>query len=653
MANIIFATFTNLPGGILDSFRQAFVDALVREGNNVLLFITNDFLCDHHSSNILAPNIDKDRLIKSITNFKPDLFISVNNSGLFPRLSQVIDCPIAIWLLDGPAYLVDAEECRQQNSRYHMFIATRNFRSDLHQYFNTPDAHIHDLPLASDFQAVSENTASNISFVGTYFTGYKFKEILDSVCTNQDTISKIRSLTESYQTDKNSIFQDRLVKHRLENLFTGQFDEAYILNTLSINNRVKVLDAVQDLGLSLYGTNNWTETLHYSLGLALSFNPRPILTKSDLEHVYNTSRISLNISHTQARGGLPWRIFDIMSSNSVLVSDPQEDLKRFFPNIPIPTYTSPAECRDICQHLLKDEVRRHYLVQSCNQAIESGHRFKHRLNSISDIFGINLTPSGAGILNKLNSTEFADTKREISLLDILDKMVQINGNEARNIFFPLQLFHSDLMNFADNNGSLLNIDISLNRHLHAEMEIKNASAFLRLDIGEYFSKHIKVKITITQKEAGLDTDTYANSYCIDINRDILHSNGFHFSDDIVFCGHDSFIVVENPFPQKDIRITFESLLLSYLHPDHYALFEDMVNRTINKSHNTKTLLNVYSTFTENSRMDIENFTNFLFAAATINNTAKNDKPLLRPKTKAKLFYNKIKAKYNTLLAKTN
>ncbi len=66
MANIIVSTFTNLPGEVLDSFRQGFVDALVNEGNNVLLFVTNQFLIDHNASNTLASNIDKQQLIDSI-----------------------------------------------------------------------------------------------------------------------------------------------------------------------------------------------------------------------------------------------------------------------------------------------------------------------------------------------------------------------------------------------------------------------------------------------------------------------------------------------------------------------------------------------------------------------------------------------------------
>ncbi len=180
MANVIFSTFSNLPDGVLDSFRQGFVDALIREGNSVLLFVTNQFLVDHNSSNTLKKNIDRHRLVSAMKEFKPDLFISVNHSGLFPTLSDSIDCPIAIWLLDGPGYLIDPEQCRAKASRYQFYIATRTFRYDLNQSFAIPNSNIHDLPLASDFQAQTKEAIHNIAFVGTHFTGQKFQEIVKS-----------------------------------------------------------------------------------------------------------------------------------------------------------------------------------------------------------------------------------------------------------------------------------------------------------------------------------------------------------------------------------------------------------------------------------------------------------------------------------------
>jgi len=559
MANVIFSTFSNLPDGVLDSFRQGFVDALVREGNSVLLFVTNQFLVNHNSSNDLRASIDKHRLILAIKEFNPDLFISVNHSGLFPALSDSIDCPIAIWLLDGPGYLIDPEHCRAKASRYQFYIATRTFRNDLNQSFAIPNSNIHDLPLASDFQAQTKETIYDIAFVGTNFTGQKFQEIVKKLGKNRHLIGKLRALIASYKSDSDMQFEARTKKYGFENIFTGGFDEAYILNTISINKRIKVLDAIEDLGLILYGTADWTETIKYSLGLALSFDPSPVLTRTDLESIYNTSKISLNISHSQARGGLPWRVFDVMSCNSVLISDFQEDFTRLFgKDIPIPIYESPSEAREVCNHLLKDESHRRFIVESCNKIIESGHKFKHRLKTISQIFNLNLLPTGTGELTRLNADNYKNKEQPFSRLNkVIPKMI-----DDTNKKFSLQLFQSNLIDFVADNSKLVSINIPEDKQLCCEFRLSKSMPFLRLDIGEYFSKHKNVRITVS-----LDSQLSKNgprSRIIDLSKDIIHSNEMHWKNSELYCGFDSFCIFENPFPSQDIKLNFESFLITGL-----------------------------------------------------------------------------------------
>jgi len=563
MANVIVSTFTNLPGGILDSFRQGFIDALVKEGNNVLVFRTNKFLKDYNARNVLAPDIDRHQLIASIKHFKPDFFISVNHSGLFAGLAEAIECPIGIWLLDGPGYLIDPEECRRQASRYHMFIATRAFREDLKLSFGVPDSQIHDLPLASDFRAHESALVNNIAFIGTNFTGIKFQEIIKSHGFDRNFISRVRAFIESYKSDRDLVFSARLKKYGLETVFVGEFDEAYILNIISINNRIKILDTIEDLGLTLYGTADWLEVMRYSVGLALCFNPRLILTKFDLESIYNASKININISHYQARGGLPWRVFDVMCCNGALISDYQEDFSRLFSkDVEIPIYQSPGEAREICERLLKDEARRHFIVESCQQAIESGHRFKHRLKTISDNLNIDLLVQASGTLTKLNAQDFykqVRPKSYIAEFSSRDKALESAITTKRNgKRFPLQLFQSNVLTFTADDNILAKIDIPENNEINCQFELRDSLPFLRLDIGEYFSQHKNVKITISAVSQ-LSRNGH-NAHVIDFSKDIIESNEFHWYKGELSCGFDSFCVFENPFPKKDIKLQFESIL---------------------------------------------------------------------------------------------
>ena len=560
MANIVVSTFTNLPGRILDSFRQGFVDALVREGNNILLFKTNQFFEDYNANNTLKITIDRQKLIEAIKNFNPNLFISINHSGLFNGLADALDCPIAIWLLDGPAYLLEPEECKRQAHRYQMYIATPQFRKDLIETFAFPNQKIHDLPFASDFRPYSNHQIYNVSFIGTNFTGYRFLDIIKEHGHNRALIKKLRELIKSYETDLDMQFANRLNKYDLTDVFTGNFDEAYILNIISINTRIKVLDAIENLGLALFGTPDWPETIKYSIGLALSFNPLPIITKLDAETIYNASKISINISHLQARGGLPWRIFDIMSCNSALISDYQEDLYRLFgKQAPIPIYTNHYEANIICKQLLKDKSRRQFIIESCNKIIEQSHRFKHRLKTISEISNLNLLVNKHGNFSELNIDDFKYSKELSPKKNNNGRLSLSNKNDTNNsvIKFSLQLFQSNNLDFTPTDSNLINFDVRTNESISQNFKIANSKTFLRLDIGEHFSQHTDVKVIISSQSS---THSKEKIHLIDFNKDILRSNQFNWQNNLLSCGFDSFCVFQNPFPSSNINLRFQSCL---------------------------------------------------------------------------------------------
>ncbi len=354
-------------------------------------------------------------------------------------------------------------------------------------------------------------------------------------------------------------FEARIKKYGFENIFTGEFDEAYILNTVSINKRIKVLDSVEDLGLILYGTADWLETIKYSLDLALSFDPSPVLTRADLEGIYNSSKINLNISHSQARGGLPWRVFDVMSCNGLLISDFQEDFSRLFgKDVEIPIYESPSEARELCARMLKDESHRQFLIQSCNNIIESGHRFKHRLKTIAEIFDLNLLLERKGELTQLSAHHFSNQEQSFSRLDQLLPKTIINQKKC----FSVQLFQSHLIDFVAENSKLVTINIPDDKQIYCEFRLPKSMPFLRLDIGEYYSKHTDVKITVSA-----DSQSSKNvSKCrlIDLSKDIIQSNELHWKNGKLYCGFDSFCIFENPFPDQDIRLNFESSLITGL-----------------------------------------------------------------------------------------
>ena len=153
-----------------------------------------------------------------------------------------------------------------------------------------------------------------------------------------------------------------------------------LANSISLNKRIKALDAVNDLGLKLYGTENWIQANAYSLDLLRKYQfGHFIKTRSQLVDIYQRSKIALNISHHQAVNGLPYRIFDIMASNAMLLTEYREhsDLFRLFGrDLPMPMYRNTKELRKLTRYYLEHEDERKEIVYKCNQLIKNGFSFE-------------------------------------------------------------------------------------------------------------------------------------------------------------------------------------------------------------------------------------------------------------------------------------
>lgn len=555
MAKVLLTTYTNMPGGVLDSFRQGFVDALVASGNEVLLLKSNDLIANYEATNQLAPNVNAAAVTSIISKFAPDLIISLNNSGLYSELLKAINCPIAVWLLDGPAYLVDPDEFRRQCDRYHVLTPVRAFSNDLQFDFGFDQKRIHYLPFCSDFRNRPATTIHNISFVGTYFHVGKLSKKLEALVNQRSDWMRLSELLKSYKDDPNMLWSDRLQKYRLEKVFTGHFDEAWILNTFAINNRVRTLDAIQDLGLTLCGTPTWLDVAQYSVQLAMSYTPQQVLTRADLEGIYNSSKIAFNISHVQARGGLPWRIFDVMACGAALVSNPEDDLQQLFgKDVQIPTYNSAAEARAVCQSLLEDNARRLDIIQRSNAVIEKSHRFKHRIASIGQALKLNLLSGGKGKLTQIDMVQVLAAMEVGALNRPRD---HANKSNFSKIDFPIEVFYSPTLEFAEDRKVSVTKPITPGEQLAVNIEMKNAAPFLRLDLGVYFSTHEQPKISILKPSSEGE-----EKYELDLERDILARHQFAMENGRLICGFDSHCIFRNPFEGADISLRFQSKVTS-------------------------------------------------------------------------------------------
>ena len=82
-----------------------------------------------------------------------------------------------------------------------------------------------------------------------------------------------------------------------------------------------------------------------------------------------------------------------MASNSMLLSNPTDDLLKLFGGI-IPTYKTKEELKDKCEYYLKHENERQDIVKICQKMIEKNHRYENVFSIVENISGIKLLNVG-------------------------------------------------------------------------------------------------------------------------------------------------------------------------------------------------------------------------------------------------------------------
>jgi len=393
----IFLSFHNGLWGInqIPVFYDGLIRALRRNGNDVMVLNSNFFMDPtEREENPLFPNICKEKFLAEIRAFSPDLIIAFN--CCIPReILSLGLCPVFLWEADTVLYYNNYEFLKKNgNSIYFGAVTPRSTKDICERLGVRPDRIIH-LPFATDLRARPVRQDKNLSFIGTYFLGANM--LIDSIDKrtpeeNREIVRIFRHIEadpfcmESYLLE-NFKFPDFLLKYYRSNQIHN-----YISNTY----RVGVLGELCDLGLSIYGNREWAQAAFVSHELALCYNPEAIYSAQQNEELYNSTKISINVSHIQAVSALPWRIRDIMATNSCLVSDDQRDLEIFKQYVEIPVFRDKYEARRICKDLLTNTSRREEIVKASQTAIDKENRFENRFSILENLYGIHLLGEGDG-----------------------------------------------------------------------------------------------------------------------------------------------------------------------------------------------------------------------------------------------------------------
>jgi hypothetical protein len=288
-------------------------------------------------------NYNNDYLKQKIVEFKPDLIIAFNHC-LTKEMYDITTCPIFIIEGDSPiSNFWFNKDIMLKNLDRIEFSYNVHFHLDFYKkIFKVDKNKCHYLKLATSCFAKETDFKRDICFVGSihgHCCNYSLEKYIHQSKSNFDMRQKLVGIVKkALKTDMYHVMND-LSEHFPELSFDSLF---FYISEIKRKNTLDLL--MNDFNFEMFG---WTGLAYYD-PLYLYFNQDQVYSVEHNSTVYNTSKISLNITQPQSNSnieGYSWRVCDIMATNSCLVSSYSQSIKNDFGKwVDIPMFNNAYEC---------------------------------------------------------------------------------------------------------------------------------------------------------------------------------------------------------------------------------------------------------------------------------------------------------------------
>jgi hypothetical protein len=386
------------------SYYYDFAEELVENGNNVI--------CWNLYTAVYSKN-NQSKIDERISDFNPDLIFSYNN--ICPeQVIRITKAKVLLLDADNPEFFSNKEIINKYDFFY---LGYQSKSKDL--YKSILNADITDknylfFPTATNFKKDDLMPKDiNISFIGSNFYRNFFNDRVITVEERDIMLSLSKKIKENYY------FSNPDIDVSLIN-FTKYY--------LAGQDRLRHLSAISDLGLQIFSNSDWGVLFTYDFDLANCFNKKVVITKKENQDIYNSSKISVNLSHLQAVSSFSWRVPDIMASSACLIMENKVDWHMVYGDR-ISDYVKQAiiykdqyDLREKSIKLLNDEDLRLRCVKESQQAIEYNGRWKSRIVDLESFLKIKL-------LNKKENNSKSENCINVKEIIVHERPDDIESND--------------------------------------------------------------------------------------------------------------------------------------------------------------------------------------------------------------------------------
>lgn len=318
-------------------------------------------------------------LVFKIELTQPDAILSVNYRGYDPqghlfRLIQNLGVPQLVWFLDNPYYLLS--QCPE-----FMFHPEWVFFWDssyCKPFEKMSRAKIRYLPLATSnyFKGQGQfSTHGPTSFVGSSMSQrvHELRLSLEPVHPHLLELNLGRMLDFERGFQLGAFVESYLKSLDLKDALNyAPMANEFLRYRHTQIKRSELIKSFQEA--QVYGDEGW--------GAILSTNKlfSPLNYYQELPKHFEASGIHLNLTHYQMPLGVNQRVFDVVYSGGVLLTDQQGDLLNLFPEWSEWSYSNLTEVYELHEKLKESKARDFFF--SIREEIQSKHLYSHRLDTL-------------------------------------------------------------------------------------------------------------------------------------------------------------------------------------------------------------------------------------------------------------------------------
>ena len=314
---------------------------------------------------------------------RPDLFLSVNFSGLDPLgevfyLLHQANVQTASWCVDNPWHLLSKLRAPWWQ-QMHIFVTDHSFISSLQAH---GAQNVHHLPLATNPHLFcpskkSANLLQNIVFAGRTEFPNKNKFFAGCKIANHLLAPALIQTQQGQKADFN-FWVEQL---KISPLWPGSEvrKAGFAAETCSLAWRKSCVQASLALDIKIYGNSEWQEQIP---AIKAQLQP-PVDYYNQLPAIYASSQIVLNITSLLLPAGLTQRNFDAWAAGSICLSDKTSGLEIFPANmLEYICYDKPEEIQEKAEAILKSCTLQQELKTAWQQLILNEHSYKQRVQAI-------------------------------------------------------------------------------------------------------------------------------------------------------------------------------------------------------------------------------------------------------------------------------